>query len=561
MGNAFDLSSNKSSDQPFENMIIARLPLIIDAIMANPPTLKFVRSLYNENPALFSRCAKQSSIDPANCMSFGLHDYEDLLMVLGVMVNAVNNHELMQRLIDFILPDAVSRYLDRHDPVPKQSHLSIDILTNLCIIALQGPFVISESCYFSEWLFCCMRESLVDNVSGHWMSFSDKQQCDRATLSDVRVKIIADKSDPIKVATYKALENALVRLFSQKGFSAYYLNKLIECVEPCIKTGNIEDSKKIPNPFPFDVFASDTLFEDDTNIIKYFTSYISKINPVLTLLGINLASLISSYSLSKTTAQQIAAYIYHTTNQDDFHSHRIYVKALVERSVALVIMSCFNLEKKSCAKKWVIAGKTKNDALATPKHRQLMKLLEEKTEEVGLLKKDVNSFEARKSNENKHLKARIKELEGDVRKRNGRIKELEALLAKKCLAESAQPNVENRFLSDSKHYDIVQTETVSESDFLSTIKNKRVVVYGGHENWQKKIRTKYPDLVVVKPLESAELKIIKNSDLVIFAVAHTSHPAFERVESYAKNLNVPFVPLNNYNLKFLWKSVLENISA
>lgn len=95
---------------------------------------------------------------------------------------------------------------------------------------------------------------------------------------------------------------------------------------------------------------------------------------------------------------------------------------------------------------------------------------------------------------------------------------------------------------------VAAAETFTKPDFSG----KKVVVIGGHANWQARLHEKFSDFTFVPVDEfNFDVSIIKNADLIIFNFAHCSHKQFYRMRENCDRNKIVYVA--NTNIDVLMK--------
>lgn len=89
--------------------------------------------------------------------------------------------------------------------------------------------------------------------------------------------------------------------------------------------------------------------------------------------------------------------------------------------------------------------------------------------------------------------------------------------------------------------------------------NERIIIVGGHENWQKKIKEAYPSLVLVDGTNpNLDMGLFKKSSLVLFFTPHMSHATYEKIVDYLSRNELRFDYLSEQNL-VLFRNRLQKI--
>lgn len=94
-----------------------------------------------------------------------------------------------------------------------------------------------------------------------------------------------------------------------------------------------------------------------------------------------------------------------------------------------------------------------------------------------------------------------------------------------------------------------QTEYRQQSDpvVLPDLSNKRIVVVGGHENWQNKLKSLYPDFTFIGADDiNFDINVVRNADVVIFNFIHGSHTLYYKLK--ANRENIVYIGNNSINI-------------
>ena len=77
----------------------------------------------------------------------------------------------------------------------------------------------------------------------------------------------------------------------------------------------------------------------------------------------------------------------------------------------------------------------------------------------------------------------------------------------------------------------------SKTALAELVKGKKIVVIGGHINWQKKMKAMYPDMIIIDGhLANVDIAMFKNADLVLFNTANMSHKLYYKlIDAFRSN--------------------------
>jgi hypothetical protein len=80
-------------------------------------------------------------------------------------------------------------------------------------------------------------------------------------------------------------------------------------------------------------------------------------------------------------------------------------------------------------------------------------------------------------------------------------------------------------------------------------KAKKIILVGGHENWRKKVKEKFPSLFILDGTNpNLDIATFKNADFILFHTAHMSHAVYYKVIDTVLKNNIKFDFVNGLNL-------------
>ncbi len=84
-----------------------------------------------------------------------------------------------------------------------------------------------------------------------------------------------------------------------------------------------------------------------------------------------------------------------------------------------------------------------------------------------------------------------------------------------------------------------------------TLRTKRIVIVGGHDNWTSQLRDKFPDWVYVRPGASGagDVRVMNNADAVYFFTDFISHSTYGKYVRYARETDIPFRYIHSTNIR------------
>jgi len=185
------------------------------------------------------------------------------------------------------------------------------------------------------------------------------------------------------------------------------------------------------------------------------------------------------------------------------------------------------------------------------------------TVEITKTNNDNALFYAEKLSENKKYIDEITELTRKVHKLQDDNEELkERALGKKKLEEENKELYEKlesatRELAALRTHVYNLTESEEEKDNASyeemreALKDKRIIVIGGHSNWISKVKTEFPNWVFVNPSAtgSTDTSIVDKADKVFFFTDLISHSTYYRYMNIVKERKVNFGYIHGVNVE------------
>ena len=92
--------------------------------------------------------------------------------------------------------------------------------------------------------------------------------------------------------------------------------------------------------------------------------------------------------------------------------------------------------------------------------------------------------------------------------------------------------------------------TVTLDEMKCVLKEKKIVIVGGHSNWSSKIKNIFPDWILIKPSPSGALETspVENADYVYFFTDIISHSTYARYINVLRTKKIPFGYLHGVNV-------------
>lgn len=172
-------------------------------------------------------------------------------------------------------------------------------------------------------------------------------------------------------------------------------------------------------------------------------------------------------------------------------------------------------------------------------------------EEIERLNKIIKAKEEEKSEWENRLNSKV----ADVQKEQfDRIKELktENKILKDSLESQEEKNYELARLQELafslQHEDEEYKQNMKPLNDL--LANKKVVIFGGHEDWHRHLKSKFPNLITLSGnINNIDTNIFLNSDLVIFYWKYSMpHSAYFKVKGFLYNNKIAYMNLGVNNI-------------
>lgn len=152
------------------------------------------------------------------------------------------------------------------------------------------------------------------------------------------------------------------------------------------------------------------------------------------------------------------------------------------------------------------------------------------------------------------LHAEIERLHADLSKKQDLLNDAQLKLDKQQrLATSAGEELE-----ELKSYVAVLEQQLDRADgtinaaddFITPdFTGKKVVVVGGHDNWQQKLRVRFADFTFIAVDDNDfDVNLVRAADLIIFNFAHCSHKQFYRLKKYCDMSKIVYVTSTNIDV-------------
>ena len=129
-------------------------------------------------------------------------------------------------------------------------------------------------------------------------------------------------------------------------------------------------------------------------------------------------------------------------------------------------------------------------------------------------------------------KEAIATYEASIALKNKEIEKLKQEL-EKAEAKNKEVDLLREMVFEIKMCDLPESKT----SLVELVKGKKIVVVGGHVNWQNKMKTAYPDMIILNGhLANVDISMFKDADLVLFNTSNMSHKLYYKlIDTFRSN--------------------------
>lgn len=133
-------------------------------------------------------------------------------------------------------------------------------------------------------------------------------------------------------------------------------------------------------------------------------------------------------------------------------------------------------------------------------------------------------------------KEAIATYEASIALKNKEIEKLKQEL-EKAEAKNKEVDLLREMVFEIKMCDLPESKT----PLVELVKGKKIVVVGGHVNWQNKMKAAYPDMIILDGhLANVDIAMFKDADLVLFNTANMSHKLYHKLIDAFRSNNVEY---------------------
>lgn len=171
-----------------------------------------------------------------------------------------------------------------------------------------------------------------------------------------------------------------------------------------------------------------------------------------------------------------------------------------------------------------------------------------------------------KDREIRELKEKIQELQykADRQRELYELEREKALRLKKELdiaAKQMTVNVE----SEAELTDVSKEclPEPSSEEMIRLIKDRKIMIIGGHENWVYKLRNMFPKWTYLSPKEQGTIpvSVVSGTEVIYFFSNHICHPQYNRFLNAARVKNIPVKYISKVNVNDNIRQIYSDIKA
>ena len=107
----------------------------------------------------------------------------------------------------------------------------------------------------------------------------------------------------------------------------------------------------------------------------------------------------------------------------------------------------------------------------------------------------------------------------------------------------------------------LESDTVPTDEMEKAVRNKRVVIIGGHDNWVHYLREHFPSWSYIKPGATGTIpeNVVRSADCLFFFTDTISHSVYNKFIHEARKHNIPFDYLHGTNIPATIRQVYDFI--
>lgn len=150
------------------------------------------------------------------------------------------------------------------------------------------------------------------------------------------------------------------------------------------------------------------------------------------------------------------------------------------------------------------------------------------------------------------VKSQLQEEKSKSKEMQAEIKRLTSLLE-----HSSSQNAESQDeASEESQVDSLE-QTIPYEELQNIMRDMRIVIVGGHVNWQNKLSRVLPNIRFKDQSTFLDVEAIRNSDVVCFNTSFMQHKAFYETQEALRLRDVPVVFLDKTNVELTMRQIYE----
>lgn len=486
---------------------------IAESLILNEKLKNELRELYKSDKYRFYNKAKQSELYFNSLVSLGSLEREvDMKRTLGILLSAEDDELLKQKVLKIMS----NYYRELYIRIKNKKNDFNEYIKSKISEFDPNEYVKMNS--FPRIAYYIIKLIYGFNV--------DIKQFE-AIIQMVEKDILQTENFPVQITNMheekKEISNSILdRLYTNFG-RIESIKDLIVCYERSLRIGNEA--------------------EIETGRIYCFMALLFDFEKL------SISNQLSGIELTKDDLLQIAsAYNGAYKDKNLERSHKFYIFGMVLKSLIKAYKGAKDFYFSNNAETQFIELQNlqnKIQELELSKDAQFIELnnlKSEKKEWDSKLKSEISLLEAQHKSEVRELKKEIEKLKDELMEEQKKNFEINKL---------------REFVFSIKQEYVPQDTEINLSEL---IKDKKIVIIGGHENWRKKLKDIYPSINTIDGFnEGFDVKLISQADFVFLHTGYMNHGTYYRAINTLRAYNIPFNYLGRTNNELVEKEMAESI--
>lgn len=518
-----------------KDLFYISLPQIAEALTTKSTVLYEIDLIYNKDKILFYSTAKEHPLYSDDYLTNGTLERElNIKKVLGVLLVAENNDPLRVRLLKIL----TKYFPEWYDLVIKKPRDFSEIhQKKMFSMGISADWMINNSYYRIPYY-------LIRLING--LDFAPLPQF-RDFIDNVEVQF----SNILQYQPFTSL--ILKEIKSEEVINFCKTNeKLFQNFKNCKDINLFLDVMDGINP-------TVTRFMSDPDYLKMGILQAKKfVTSMFEIQGLNSTLITNNISLSRSELRSIFTAMFVMNNWNIDILKKMSTDAIIQYYIFGVYFQTILNEYKNA----------KHLSRENSRETQFLEL-HNLGKEIAKLKKQIEALE----NEKRSLSDTLVR----VKKENN----LEKVKKEKEVHGINKPiQIENAKLKeDIKNFKSKEQELNKLREYiysqLSGIEireepfqtqklpaDKKIVLVGGHLNWLKKVKEKFPSLIILDGTNpNQDFGIIENSDFLVFHTSHMDHATWNKIMASIDKKNIPYSFTSSQNLDLFSNQLFKALMA